>query len=244
MFKDFVVEQEQISTFEDAKRILNKKEKFCNFLYSNYKAHSMRDRLFYKISEYQQVESLGKHLNNVGTRGTGFQGHCSETTYLKMPYKFSIAAENASYEGYTSEKILTSFQAHTIPIYWGNPLIAEQFNEKAFINVHKYTDLNELIKVIKRINESDELWCNMVSQPWQTEEQIRADEQRMWDYINFFDGIFSKCGLGAKRAPEGNCPNVYKRFFWNTDFNRILLLRWGNEISGKVKEIFGKIGIY
>ena len=45
---------------------------------------------------------------------------------MKKPYKFSIAFENAWYPGYTSEKIVTSMLAGTIPIYWGNPDISRE----------------------------------------------------------------------------------------------------------------------
>lgn len=235
MFKNFFIEQKKISTVQEAKDVLDKKEKFCNFLYSNSKAHPMRDQLFYKISEYQKVDSLGKHLNNVGIQGTGYMGHYKESTYLKMPYKFSIAAENASYEGYTSEKILTSFQAHTIPIYWGNPVIAEQFNEKAFINVHSFKSFDELIKTIKQINESDELWCKMISEPYKTEEQIILDNLRMQNYINFFENIFSTCNRKLKRAPEGSHPSLYKRFFMNVNFNKILFINLKSRIENKIE---------
>lgn len=48
----------------------------------------MRDKLFYNLSEYKRVDSLGKHLNNVNTKGTGYLGHHKDCVTLKEPYKF------------------------------------------------------------------------------------------------------------------------------------------------------------
>ena len=45
--------------------------RFCNFVYSNGSAHPCRDNLFYALSGYKRVDSLGGHLNNVNTLITG-----------------------------------------------------------------------------------------------------------------------------------------------------------------------------
>ena len=58
MFRGFVTEDCPVSSMEEAKQLLRSKDKFCNFIYSNPLAHPMRDRLFYKISEYKTVQSL------------------------------------------------------------------------------------------------------------------------------------------------------------------------------------------
>lgn len=127
----------EITTMEQAKKELSQKTGFCNFLYSNSNAHPMRDRLFYEVSKYKHVDSLGKHLNNVGHKGTGFSGFQNTCIDIKRPYKFSIACENAVFAGYTSEKILTSLGAHTIPIYFGDPAITKHINPECFINCNK-----------------------------------------------------------------------------------------------------------
>ncbi|MBQ7593785.1 MAG: hypothetical protein IJU48_05470 [Synergistaceae bacterium] len=54
-------------TYEEALRLLRDGEKdFCNFIYSNWDAPTSRDELFYALSSYKHVDSLGKHLNNIG----------------------------------------------------------------------------------------------------------------------------------------------------------------------------------
>ena len=140
------------------KEILSRKKGFCNFIYANPKAHEMRDKLFYELSKYKRVDSLGAHLKNTEIEDTrNIAGWEKESIRLKTPYKFSIAAENATFPGYTSEKIMTSMMANTIPIYWGDPNVRKWFNEKSFINAMKYNSLEELVMRIREIDENDEL---------------------------------------------------------------------------------------
>ncbi len=197
----------------DAKAILAGKPEFCNFMYSH--ASAKRDEIYHAVGTYKKVDSLGKYLNNSGHIATGFEGHYQETTLLRLPYKFTIAAENARYNGYTSEKLLTALQANTVPIYWGNPLIFQDYNEKAFINANEYECLEDLIQRIKQIDESDELWCDMVCQPWQTKEQISADEKRKEDYLDFFIKLFHTEISQAKRVETGLHISFYSKWFEN-----------------------------
>ena len=205
-----------IDTIDNAKNILQTKSRFCNFLYSNPEAHPMRDKLFYALSTYKHVDSLGMHLNNVETKGTGYEGHREECISLKSPYKFSIAAENAAYKGYTSEKIFTSLEAHTVPIYFGNPDIIEDVNPDAFINVNDFESLESLIEHIRMIDENDDLWCKMISSPWLTSQQRMYHNQRTLDYHTKMrrllnEKIVSKLAVGYH---VGN----YRRHFFDGDF--------------------------
>ncbi|MCF2659698.1 hypothetical protein JQM83_10990 [Parabacteroides distasonis] len=213
--KKFLKEvQNQITGIDEARKELCKKKGFCNFLYSNWCAHPMRDQLFYEISKYKHIDSLGKHLNNVGKKGTGYVGHRLECIDIKQSYKFSISSENATFSGYTSEKILTSFNAHSIPIYWGDPDIGKYFNEKAFINVMSYDDFASLIEVIKEIDSDDDLWCKMIMEPWQTPEQMKLCHNRWNNYLSFFRNIFNQEVTDAKRTPSGTMPDIYTYHFF------------------------------
>lgn len=215
-FKNFVLLERKYIDTDDSLELIKNKNKFCNFIYSNPDAHPMRDMIFRKVSEYKRVDSLGKHLNNVGIAGTGFTNHHKDVTLLKDDYKFSIASENAMYDGYTSEKLLTSLQAHTVPIYWGNPSISEDFNEKAFLNVSDFESFETLLEEIKSIDESDEKWCQIVSQPWQTEQQRAESHKRMERYIAFFRNVFNQKPEDARRIPKGYHPNRYRKWFFES----------------------------
>ena len=56
-------------------------------------------------------------------------------------------------DGYTTEKLIQPFMAGSIPIYYGNPLVAEEFNRNAFIDCNVFdNDFDAVIEEIKRID--------------------------------------------------------------------------------------------
>ncbi|MFR1060543.1 MAG: glycosyltransferase family 10 domain-containing protein [Enterocloster sp.] len=80
--------------------------------------------------------------------------HKDKRNFLQQ-YKFTIAFENVALEGsLTSEKLYDPIHAYSIPIYWGDPNVAERFNKEAFINCNDYD--NDLDKVVKRVIELDQ----------------------------------------------------------------------------------------
>lgn len=152
---------------------ISQKTKFCNFIYSNNNASPEREEFFEKLSEYKKVDSGGKFRNNIG-------GPVADKYEFQRNYKFSIAFENSSSSGYTTEKILQAFSACTIPIYWGNPNVAADFNEKAFINCHNYENFEEVIEVIKRIDQDEELFEKYLKEPIGTEMQFPEDSLKIY----------------------------------------------------------------
>lgn len=208
--------ENDITDIAQARRELQAKRGFCNFLYSNSNAHPNRDKLFHIISSYKRIDSLGRHLNNIGRLGTGYVGHSMDCIGIKRAYKFSIASENACFAGYTSEKILSSLAAHTVPIYWGDPDIGLNVNPNCFINCNKFSDWNEVVSAVRKIDEDDNLWCEMVAAPWRTDVQRKYHEQRDENYISFFENIFSQDVVSAKRIGEGTFLSIYR-----DTFNRI-----------------------
>lgn len=213
-----------ISTHDQALQELARKSKFCNFLYSNHMAHPNRDRLFYILSDYKRVDSLGRHLNNTTKSGTGYKGHERDCIKIKSPYKFSIASENATFPGYTSEKILTSLASHTVPIYFGDPNITEIVNPECFLNCNALKDLEEIVELVKRVDEDDDLWSRMISSPWQTPAQAANSEERVKKYKQFFFDIFSKEIADAKRMPEGCRPDMYSYQFFSEKIHEVPLI--------------------
>lgn len=189
----------------DARDELKHKTKFCNFIYTNPNAHPMRDRLFYAISQYKPVDALGTHLRNVESA----EKFVDER--VKRNYKFTIASENATYRGYTSEKLLTALQAYTIPIYWGDPSVADSFNPKRFINANEMS-LDEVLEKIKQLDSNDDLYCKMLSEPVMTadqEEKYRRDHKL---YLDWWDNLFAQDIDSAKRLGFGTYPNMNRNF--------------------------------
>lgn len=193
-----------------SKKDLENKKYFCNFIYSNANAHPKRDELFHVVSKYKKVDSLGKHLNNTNNPYPRESENWKENSIkLKSGYKFSISAENAMFQGYTSEKIMTSFLSRSIPIYWGNPLVDLEFNSKAFINAGNFDVEEELLEFIKRIDNDNNLWLEMINEPWQTKEQIERSKIEYDDYKRYIQNIFLQSKIDAKRCGEGTFPSIY-----------------------------------
>lgn len=180
--------------------ILKEKEGFCSFIYSNGKAHHRRDELFFSLSKYSKVNSLGSHLNNTKIENTRTSSNWFQISVdIKKRYKFSIAAENGQFSGYTTEKLCSSYLAHSVPVYWGNELIEEIVNPKAIINANNLSN-DELLKKVKQINENDDLWCEMVSQPLFTKEQTEYHLFELNRYQNWFKHIFEQTLIESKRV--------------------------------------------
>ena len=197
-------------TLEEARKILESKPDFCSFLYSH--AQEPRDSFFHLLSRYKPVTSSGPHLNNTGKRSTREdKDWYSLSVDLKSGHKFSIAMENNVFRGYTSEKIVSSLRAHTVPIYWGDPLVADYINPKAFINCGDYSSFEEVVERVKEIDNNDELWLDMVTQPWQTEEQYARTVQEAEDYDKFIRHIFSQDIAAARRRSAGRGDVVFLR---------------------------------
>jgi len=136
------------------------RQKFCNFIYSNSNAEPERNAFFKLLSQrYKQVDSGGRHLNNIG-------GTVKDKVAWQRDYKFSIAFENSSQPGYSTEKIIDALKADTIPIYWGDPCLAQEINPKRFINVHDFDSFDAVIEEVKRLDQDDQAYIDMLAQPW------------------------------------------------------------------------------
>lgn len=194
------------------RQMIESKTKFCNFMYSH--SYITRDELFYSINKYKKVDSVGRHLNNTGSKNTRYDVDWRRMSIEdRLPYKFSIAAENASFPGYVSEKLLSCLEAHTVPIYWGDPTIGEELNTKAFINCHEYASFDEVIEKVKEIDNNNELFESILREPWQTTEQRKMTEELDKKYDAWILNIFSQSKEEAKRRPVGTHPDLYKRWF-------------------------------
>ncbi len=106
----------------DAAAELSRKTRFCNFVYSNPRCRT-RNRFFRQLSRYRQIDAGGRLYNNWGSLCTP-----REKMKLLRSSKFTIAFENSSYPGYTTEKLVQAMLANSLPIYWGNPCVARDFN--------------------------------------------------------------------------------------------------------------------
>ena len=199
-------------THGQACRILESRPKFCNFMYSH--SSEPRDSFFRLLSQYKKADSLGRWMNNTGIQSTRYVSDWYGLSIgLKRGYKFSIAMENAAYKGYTTEKIISSLQAHNVPIYWGDPDVSSLINPKAFINCGDYDSFDDVVERVKEIDNDDGLWLDMVTQPWQTQEQYTRTLEIADEYSRFLQNIFSQDIRKARRRPAGYWGDYCRKTF-------------------------------
>jgi len=165
---------------------LNKEElckrKFCSFVVSNSRyADPKRDEFFKKLCEYKKVDSAGRHLNNMGG------SFLEDKLAFVAQYKFNIAFENCSSDGYTTEKIMEPMSVNSLPIYWGNPNVEIDFNKDSFINLSSFKTVEDCIEYIKLLDNDDDLYYQTLQQPW---FRVNNAVDYNSELKSFFDNIF------------------------------------------------------
>jgi hypothetical protein len=168
---------------DNPEKILAEKTEFCNFVYSNKKARK-RIEFFHKLSKYKRVASGGKILNNVG-------GRVPDKWDFIHRFKFTIAFENFSFPGYTTEKIAEPMLMKSLPIYWGNPLVHYDFNPRSFINWHDYGNDEAVIERIIELDRNDDLYLEYIKQPYYYDNQVNEYVKRE-NVLKQFETIFEK----------------------------------------------------
>ena len=113
----------------------------------------------------------GKYNNNIG-------GPVKNKKEFLTSYKFSIAMENSEGNGYISEKIVDSFLAGTIPIYYGDYMIDEYINPKSFILIKGEKDMFEKIEYIKKIDNDDYLYKSFLKEKILIDENIQKKNEK------------------------------------------------------------------
>jgi len=150
---------EKKTEFPEDFSVAKDKPDFCSYTISNpNRASELFFELCEKLGQYKKVDSGGRWRNNVG-------GPVKDKLAFDRTHKFSIAFENTAHPGYTTEKIAQAFAAQTVPIYWGDSTIVKQFNPKAFINVTDHSTIDEVVELVKKLDQDDELWLSYIQQP-------------------------------------------------------------------------------
>lgn len=195
-------------------------DRFCNFIYSNESAKE-RIEFFHRLNERKPVDSCGRVLNNIG-------GPVADKRAYVARCKFTIAFENESHPGYATEKIIEPLLMGSIPIYWGDPRIEEDFNPDCLINVHKYSNYDEVIERIMQIDSSEELWRKYVTSPIFSQNIMpRAlSDQAVLDFVDRLQRFgpqiatsqrvaqrLSRSAKNVFRKAASNFKTVYRRLF-------------------------------
>ena len=76
--------------------------------------------------------------------------------------------------------LLQAFSAGTVPIYFGNPEIAKDFNPKSFINCHDYDSFEDVIEVVKKLDEDNEQFLKYLCEPCFVTEKYNKNPLKRW----------------------------------------------------------------
>lgn len=155
------------------------RKKFCAAVISNCRAR-FRLNFIHKLSQYKKVDIEGrcKFFNNS-------QKIKNKIEFLSN-YKFSLSMENSDGDGYISEKIVHSFSAGTIPIYYGNYCLDEYINPKTYILIKGEKDIDKKIEYIKMIDNNDTLYLSIMKENPIIEKNIinKIDNEEIKSFLN------------------------------------------------------------
>ena len=135
---------------------------FCSFIAS--KPQGERINFVPKLDHEKRVHSLGRLYSNSFIKIGGRGDHKMKLNYMKM-FKFNVAFENEISPGYVTEKILHSFSANSIPIYWGDKKVQDDFNKDSFLYYGNYKNSELLIQEILNIYNNKSLLLDYLNEP-------------------------------------------------------------------------------
>jgi len=155
----------------DPAAVVARKTKFCAFVVSNPLCKARND-FFRRLSRYKPVDSGGKVLNTLGHR-------VADKRSFLADYKFTIAFENESHPGYTTEKIVEPMLVDSIPIYWGDPCVGRDFDTNSFLSVHDQgpltrRSLDDLVDRVVAVDRDPALHAALLSRPWLRGNRVPA----------------------------------------------------------------------
>ena len=158
-----------------------KREKFCGAVLNNETSlNHFREKFVKELSKYKVVDSGGEIDNNLGYNVT-------DKIKFFSSYKFSIAFEKNTADGYATDHILNSLMAGTVPIYYGDYLIDEYINPDTYILVRNDIDLMDKIEYIKQIDNDDNLYRQFLTPDVLLDDDIvrkrKKDEKDYWSHI-------------------------------------------------------------
>jgi hypothetical protein len=102
--------------------------------------HRLRLNFINKLrKEIPDLDMFGKGTNYITDKMQGL-----------LPYRYSLAIENASIPYYFTEKINDCFLAYTVPFYYGCRNISKFFPSKSYIPI----DINDTAIAIKKVRDT------------------------------------------------------------------------------------------
>ena len=204
------IQQERSITPELAKR------PFCATVISNsQQSDGVRTQFFELLNTYKPVASGGRWNNTVG-------GPVPDKIAFQEQYKFTMAFENTLAPGYATEKILDAFASNSVPIYYGDPTVVQDFNPKAFINLHDFESQEAALEYIKKVDADDTLYMQMLNEPVFLPGTLEKydDNALLKFFSNIFDQPYEKARRRFYRKPYQDIDVAHLK---NRDFKAVVV---------------------
>lgn len=116
------------------------------------------------LEKHVSITYAGNYKNNTNGPLQYYYSSDEFRDYVRQ-FKYIVSMENSEEETYITEKIIHSYFAQTIPIYWGSKHVCNYINQERIL---QYTNdnMNELIQTIKTMTGED--WLTRVNKPFFT----------------------------------------------------------------------------
>ena len=152
---EFVLPLDKIN---DNEYIRTPKTKFCVLVNNN--LFDNRVECVNKLRGYKPVDCYGKPFGN------WFFGE-SKKYQIFSNYKFSICFENsfAQTGGYYTEKLIHAKLSGTIPLYYADAKVKEDFNTDSFLNLNDYESMDHFAERVVEIDKDDAEYERIRSAP-------------------------------------------------------------------------------
>lgn len=194
-------------------QLVETQPEFCSFVCRNPKGKE-RNALVRALMKVRRVNCAGPFMNNTGS----LLPYGEKQNYQRR-HCFSMAYENESYPGYQTEKIIDAFVSGSIPIYWGNTLVAKEFNPASFVNAHDFRRREDLVDYLVKladdpVRRAEMINCNILQD---SDVFTKCDKE----LVDFFSRIFERGPGAIQRTPFQRFMGVLQQFYGHGLFRTI-----------------------
>jgi len=148
------------------KKFVDSNEKRSDYLgiYINSGCYGDRIQYMTELMNHFPVMSIGNCLTNANR--SMFTGECKEGTKhwvetkkcVISKFKFYFAFENVKIVDYVTEKIFSTLDTNTIPVYRGAPNVEDFVPEHSYINVDNFASPKELADYLYKLSNDTEAY--------------------------------------------------------------------------------------